>query len=66
MTRIKLHLQAFVLFAPAIIGIICSTIIIMLLVLIYSIGLYRWSKTRNGRNFLRSYYREIMRLERML
>nr|DAN63284.1 MAG TPA: TraL protein [Caudoviricetes sp.] len=66
MTRIKLHLQACALFAPAIIGIICSTIIIMLLVLIYSIGLYRWSKTRNGRNFLRSYYREIMRLERML
>lgn len=66
MKRMKLHLQAFALFAPAIIGIICSTIIIVLLVLIYSIGLYRWSRTINGRNFLRSYYREILRLERML
>lgn len=66
MKRMKLHLQAFVLFAPAIIGIICSTIIIVLLSLIYFIGLYRWSKTRNGRNFLRAYYREILRLENML
>ena len=66
MKRMKLHLQAFALFAPAIIGIICSTIIIVLSALIYFIGLYRWSKTRNGRVFLRSYYREIMRLERML
>lgn len=66
MKRIKLHLQAFVLFTPAIIGIICSTIIIVLLSLIYFIGLYRWSFTMSGRKFLRSYYREIMRLERML
>lgn len=66
MKRIKLHLQAFVLFAPAIIGIICSTIIIVLLSLIYFIGLYRWSKTRSGRYFLRSYYREILRLENNL
>lgn len=63
MKRVKLHLQAFALFTPVIIGIICSTIIIVLLVLIYSIGLYRWSKTRNGRKFLRSYYREVLRLE---
>lgn len=66
MKRIKLHLQAFVLFTPAIIGIICSTIIIVLLSLIYFIGLYRWSKTRNGRIFLRAYYREILRLENIL
>lgn len=62
----KLHLQAFVLFAPAIIGIICSTIIIVLLAIIYSVDVYRWSKTRNGRNFLRAYYREILRLENNL
>ena len=66
MKSIKIHLQACVLFAPVIIGIICSTIIIVLFVLIYSIGLYRWSKTRNGRNFLRAYYREILRLENNL
>ena len=66
MKSIKIHLQACVLFAPAIIGIICSTIIIVLSALIYFIGLYRWSKTRNGRVFLRAYYREILRLENML
>lgn len=65
MKRIKLHLQACALFTPVIL-LLSSTIIIVLLSLIYFIGLYRWSKTRNGRNFLRSYYREIMRLERML
>ena len=66
MKRMKLHLQAFALLAPAIIGMVCSTIIIMLLVLIYSIGLYRWSFTMSGRKFLRSYYREILRLENNL
>jgi hypothetical protein len=66
MKRMKLHLQAFALFAPAIIGIVCSTIIIVLLVLIYSVGVYHWSKTRNGRVFLRAYYREILRLENNL
>ena len=66
MKRLKLHLQACALFAPAIIGMICSTIIIVLLVLIYSIGLYRWSFTMSGRKFLRSYYREILRLENNL
>ena len=65
MKSIKIHLQACVLFAPVIL-LLSSTIIIVLLALIYFIGLYRWSKTRNGRNFLRSYYREILRLENML
>ena len=66
MKRIKLHLQACVLFTPAVIGLICGAIIIAPLSLIYFIGLYRWSKTRNGRIFLRAYYREILRLENNL
>lgn len=65
MKRIKLHLQACVLFTPVIL-LLSSTTIIVLLSLIYFIGLYRWSKTRNGRIFLRAYYREILRLENNL
>lgn len=66
MKRMKLHLQACALFAPVIVCMMCSTIIIVLLSVIYTIGLYRWCSTVNGRIFLRSYYREVMRLERML
>jgi hypothetical protein len=65
MKRMKLHLQACALFMPVIL-LLSSMIIIVLLSLIYFIGLYRWSKTRNGRVFLRAYYREILRLENML
>lgn len=66
MKRLKLHLKACVLFTPMIIGFISGAMFVLLLCLIYSIGLYRWSFTKSGRIFLRSYYREIMRLEHML
>lgn len=65
MKRIKLHLQACALFTPVIL-LLSSTIIFVLLAIIYSVGVYRWSKTRNGRIFLRAYYREILRLENIL
>ena len=66
MKRLKLHLKACVLFTPMIIGFISGAMFVLLLCLIYSIGLYRWSRTISGRKFLCSYYREMMRLERML
>ena len=66
MKGIKLHLRAAILFAPVIIGIMSSIFVVMLLGVIYFIGVYLWSSTINGRKFFRSYYREILRLERML
>lgn len=65
MKRIKLHLQAFALFAPAII-LLSSTIIFVLLDVLYCYLLYRFSSTKNGSSFLRRYYHEILRLENNL
>lgn len=65
MTRFKLHLQACALFAPAIF-LLSGTIIIVLLGVLYCYFLYRFSSTKYGRKFLRSYYKEILRLENML
>ena len=67
MKRIKLHLQAFALFAPVVCSLMCSTIIIPALGLIYFAWLVIvWSSTINGRRFLRRYYHEILRLENNL
>lgn len=66
MKRIKLHLQACVLFAPVIL-LLSSTIMCVLLGVLYcSIIVFWWSSTKYGRKFLRSYYKEILRLENML
>ena len=64
MKRIKLHLQAFALFAPFIILLMSSTIILQILSAIY----FGWlalgfSSTIIGRRFFLRYYREILRLE---
>ena len=65
MTRIKLHLQACALFAPAIL-LLSSTIIVMLLGVLYCYFLYRFSSTKIGSRFLKRYYHEILRLEHTL
>ncbi len=66
MKRIKLHLRAALLFAPAFF-VLSSTIILVLLGAIYFSWLvFRWSSTIKGRKFLRAYYHEILRLENML
>lgn len=67
MKRIKLHLQAFALFTPAFIGIISTSMLILLFSAIYSaIIVLWWSKTKAGRHFLIRYYREVLRLENTL
>ncbi len=65
MTRIKLHLQACVLFTPVIL-LLSSTIIVMLLGVFYCYFLYKFSSTKNGSRFLKRYYHEILRLENLL
>ena len=66
MKRIKLHLQALVLFMPIILT-LSSTIIIALFGAIYFAWLvFKWSSTINGKRFFRRYYHEILRLENML
>ena len=64
MKRIKLHICAFILFAPVIILLMSSTIILQILSAVY----FGWlalgfSSTIIGRRFFLRYYREILRLE---
>lgn len=65
MKRIKLHLQACALSMPVIL-LLSSTIIFVLLAVLYCYFLYRFSSTKIGSSFLRRYYHEILRLEHML
>nr|DAT65180.1 MAG TPA: hypothetical protein [Caudoviricetes sp.] len=65
MKRIKIHLQACVLFTPVIL-LLSSTIIFVLLAVLYCYLLYRFSSTKIGSSFLRRYYHEILRLENNL
>ncbi len=64
MKRIKLHICAFILFAPVIILPMSSTIILQILSAVYFGWLvFGFSSTIKGRKFLRRYYREVLRLE---
>lgn len=65
MKRMKLHLQAFALFAPVLL-IMCSTIIAVLGCIYLAWLVFCWSGTISGRRFLRRYYHEILRLENSL
>ena len=67
MKRIKLHICAFILFAPVVILLMSSTIILQILSAIY----FGWlalgfSSTIIGRRFFLRYYREVLRLEEYL
>lgn len=67
MKRIKLHICAFILFAPFIILLMSSTIILQILSAVYFGWLvFGFSSTIIGRRFFLRYYREILRLEEYL
>ena len=67
MKRIKLHLRALALFAPVVILLMSSTIILQILSAVYFGWLvFGFSSTIIGRRFFLRYYREILRLENYL
>lgn len=66
MNSIKLHSIAFAAILPCILTLSESSLIVNLAGIIYTLLLFRLSRTKRGKRFIRSYYREILRLESLL
>ena len=66
MNRIKLHSVAFAAILPCILTLSEGSLIINLMGIIYMLLLFRLSYTKSGKRFIRSYYREVLRLEALL
>lgn len=67
MKRITLHLTAFALFAPCLLAFTAGSLIVTAAGAAYIAGLvYVCSHTARGRKFARMYYKEVLRLEKLL
>ena len=66
MNSIKLHGVAFVAILPCILTLSEGSLIINLIGILYMLLLFGLSYTKPGKRFIRSYYREILRLEALL
>ena len=66
MNSIKLHSVAFAAILPCILALSEASLIINLVGILYILLLFRLSYTKPGRRFIRSYYREVLRLEALL
>lgn len=66
MKSIKLHSIAFAIILPCILIFSEGELIINILGLVYMLFLFRLSGTTKGKQFVRSYYKEILRLESLL
>lgn len=66
MKRVLLHLQALALFLPCLLIFSDGHFLVNFLGMIYVAVLFRLSRTRSGKKFLRRYYHEILRLENMM
>ena len=66
MNSIKLHSVAFAAILPCILTLSEGSLIINLVGILYILLLFRLSCTKCGKRFIRSYYREILRLEALL
>lgn len=63
MKSIKIHCLAFVILMPCIMALSESNPMINVIGIAYILLLFRLSSTSVGRRFIRTYYREILRLE---
>jgi hypothetical protein len=63
MNRIKIHCLAFAILMPCIMAFSEGSLVINVVGLAYILVLFRLSSTTRGRRFIRTYYREILRLE---
>jgi len=66
MNSIKLHSIAFAIILPCILALSEGSLIINLVGMLYTLLLFRLSYTKPGKRFIRSYYREVLRLEALL
>ena len=66
MNSIKLHSIAFVIILPCILALSEGQLVINLVGILYILLLFRLSYTKPGKRFIRSYYREVLRLEALL
>ena len=66
MNSIKLHSIAFAVILPCILALSEGSSIINLVGVLYILLLFRLSYTKPGNQFIRSYYREVLRLEALL
>lgn len=66
MNSIKLHSVAFAVILPCILALSEGSLIINLVGVLYILLLFRLSYTKPGKQFIRSYYREVLRLEALL
>ena len=67
MKRITLHLTAFALFAPCLLAFTAGSLFVNAVGVAYMAGLvYASGHTARGKKFARTYYREALRLEKLL
>ena len=67
MKRITLHLQAFALLAPCLLAFTAGSLLANAAGAAYMAGLvYAGGHTARGRKFARTYYKEVLRLEKLL
>ena len=67
MKRITLHLTAFALFAPCLLAFTAGSLILNAVGAAYMAGLvYASGHTARGMKFARTYYKEVLRLEKLL
>ena len=67
MKRITQHLTAYALFAPCLMAFTAGSLFVNAVGTLYISGLvYASGHTARGRKFARTYYREVLRLEKLL
>ena len=63
MNSIKIHCLAFAILMPCIMAFSEGSLVVNILGVAYMLLLFRLSSTTIGRRFIRTYYKEILRLE---
>ena len=67
MKRITLHFTACALFAPCLLAFTVGSLAVNILGTLYMAGLvYASGHTARGKKFARTYYKEVLRLEKLL
>ena len=67
MKRITLHFTAFALLAPCLMAFTAGSLIVAAVGALYMAGLvYASGHTAKGKRFARMYYKEVLRLEKLL
>ena len=66
MKELRLHLKAAAFLLPCFLALTCDGLLLKIAALAYAACLFRLARTAKGKAFLRSYYAEVLRCERLL